>query len=84
MAGIPKSVLHRAKHILDNFEKDNKNVYKSNKVKKNIKNADIKKFLSIIKKIESLDPNNLSPKNALDLIYEYKDQIHKLDKKQLD
>ena len=84
LAGIPKSVLHRAKHILDNFEKDNKNVYKSNKVKKNIKNADIKKFLSIIKKIESLDPNNLSPKNALDLIYEYKDQIHKLDKKQLD
>ena len=54
------------------------------KVKNNIKNADIKKFLSIIKEIESLDPNNLSPKNALDLIYEYKDQIHKLDKKQLD
>ena len=72
LAGIPDEVLIRAKNILQNFEDKNKEKlsFKENNSDKYDKNNQYK-FLDLVKEIASLDPNSLSPKQALELLYDY-------------
>jgi len=69
LAGFPKEVLETARRILDELES------KKNISTTTTKKIDQKNSISL-KKIEqmlvSIDPNNISPKKALDLIYELK------------
>lgn len=82
LAGLPKAVISRAKEILKGLEdpSNKKEIkldksynlfeYKEKQEEKNAKNSPIISF------IEELDPNNLSPKEALDKIYEIKKLIN--------
>ena len=80
MAGLPLSVIRRANQLLLKFEKDSK---KSNKEafigeSQNLnlfeaKDAEIDKYKEIYDFCRKVDPNELSPKEALDILYKLRD-----------
>ena len=85
LAGIPSSVLERAKNILDEYESLDKtsNIEKIEKkqLSQETKNNDTKNILnSIISDINATDIDSLSPREALEKLYTYDKSIKKLDK----
>jgi DNA mismatch repair protein MutS len=85
LAGIPNSVLMRAKVKLEQYESAYKN-FKDIKVKTNKEpedniSEDFKNiFDSIISDIKSSDLDEISPREALEKLYAYNKSIKKLDK----
>lgn len=81
IAGIPKTVILRAKEILKGLENDERkkdkqldhsySLFDYNKEKENY-NSHSEPVISII---EAIEPDNLSPKEALKKLYEIKDTI---------
>lgn len=74
LAGLPKNVIIRAKMLLKDFEKSSVSLYQNkqlsifdvNEEKQSNKNIDL------LNKIADIDPDNLSPKEALEFVYELK------------
>jgi DNA mismatch repair protein MutS len=85
LAGIPNTVLGRAKNILDDYESLDKTSKLQKMEKKqspqDAKNNDAKNILnSIISDITATDIDSLSPREALEKLYTYDKSIKKLDK----
>jgi len=81
LAGLPKKVLDRAHEVLFNLEQsefDDVGVPKISRSENNINNSSYPSQLglfrepenSLIQKISQLDPNNMSPRQALDTLFE--------------
>lgn len=88
IAGLPKSVIKRAKQMLYKLEqnsvKSTKNILKSESHNLNLfqmENFHIvdDKYKKICQQIKLIEPDKLSPKEALNLIYELKEDCIKLD-----
>lgn len=85
LAGVPEVILERASdilHILDKSDKDKQlNITTKQKQKKNVMNDDIElnlfnyKYFNIINEIKSLDIENMTPLQALNLIHELRRKI---------
>jgi DNA mismatch repair ATPase MutS len=85
LAGIPEKVLIRAKTILQNFEKEYKEDLDVKKTKNSGSNIDVSaSFLDLVNEIGSLDPNSLSPKQALELMYDFVNRVEKINKRKED
>ena len=72
LAGFPKEVLNTARKILGELE-NKKNIYTEPTKEIGKKNTNFS--TKIEKSLESIDPNNISPQAALNLIYELKKLI---------
>ncbi|NLB61314.1 MAG: DNA mismatch repair protein MutS, partial [Clostridiales bacterium] len=72
LAGLPDSVVTRAKHILKDLEMNAPN-HKSSKVETSEQSVAVDEIYSQLSRI---DPDELSPKEALNLIF----HLHKLTK----
>ena len=80
LAGLPERVLIRAKAILHDFEKEDLDIKKSNYSNTNLSTG----FLDLVNEISSLDPNSLSPKQALELMYDFVNRVEKINRKKED
>ncbi len=75
LAGLPKSVLNRAKEILQNLELSKKN---TNTTLQNLTDLNTKSLsypTKTIDMISKVKPDQLTPKEALDMIYKIKETI---------
>ena len=72
LAGFPEEVLKTARKILSDLE-NKKNIYTEPTKELELKNTN--SLTKIEKSLGSIDPNNISPKEALNLIYELKNLI---------
>ncbi|MED5580367.1 MAG: DNA mismatch repair protein MutS [Nitrospinota bacterium] len=80
LAGLPDEILIRAYELMENFELSNKGQDKlsegleiqKNKKKEKIELANGPNFRDLIDEISLLDPDSMSPKDALDTIYKFK------------
>lgn len=87
LAGIPKSVIARAKEILNNLEKTSSNKkqnlaesYSLFDYKKEENESEVcKDYTNLVSLIEKIDPNELSPKEALEKLYELKELLKTSD-----
>jgi DNA mismatch repair protein MutS len=82
LAGLPKSVIKRATELLQKFEKDS---IKTNKqiMKTESYNMDLfqvgntttvdEKYSKLFNQVATIDPDKLSPKEALDILYKLKE-----------
>jgi DNA mismatch repair protein MutS len=83
LAGVPNSVLMRAKEILEKFEvlgEDNDIIKRKNQIDMplNINNK-IQKIHDLFTDISVINPDSLSPKEALDMLYIYVKKIKELE-----
>ncbi len=84
LAGIPKSILERAKEILEELEstfaKEATGEHLSrHKTKEPDKDSlFVEKHKSVLEKLSSLDVNNLTPIEAINLLNQIKDEMNKL------
>lgn len=89
IAGIPEAVISRASQILEAFESDG-NINKSKKVIENLSESNLfsynvkeektpqknnKRLEELEKKLKEINPDELSPKSALEILYEIKNTI---------
>lgn len=79
MAGLPTSVIRRANQLLLKFEKEakksNKEAFRGESQNLNLfelENKEIDKYKEIYDFCGQIDPNELSPKEALDILYKLK------------
>ncbi|MGN0929377.1 MAG: DNA mismatch repair protein MutS, partial [Alphaproteobacteria bacterium] len=88
IAGIPNTVIQRATQILDNFESD-ENLAKTKNAIKKINEMDLfsyntktdptktnKNLETLEKKLKELNPDELTPKSALEILYEIKNLLN--------
>jgi DNA mismatch repair protein MutS len=84
LAGIPKSILERAKEILEDLESTfAKEATGEHLARHKTKEPDkdslfIQKHKSVLEKLSSLDVNNLTPIEAINLLNQIKDEMNKL------
>ena len=73
--GFPRSVINRSKEILLELETNNRNNFQPNlfsvSTKKDLSEKIIKKS-ETEKRLETIDPENLSPREALEILFELK------------
>ena len=85
LAGIPKPILERSKEILAELETTfQKEAAGSHLAKHKTKKPDadtlfVEKHKPVLDKLASIDVNNLTPIEAINLLNEIKDQIRKID-----
>ncbi len=81
-AGLPKPLILNAREILQRLESENllqePNLFSIPRVREKI--IEIKEKSKTDEYLEKINPNDLSPKNALDIIFELKDLINKTEK----
>lgn len=86
IAGIPKTVIERASQILKSFESE-ESIAKTKQAIKKINDTDlfnytlskekeIKEESEIEKKLREINPDELSPKSALEILYEIKNLLN--------
>lgn len=74
LAGIQSSIILRAKNILMKYDKNTQQkTIKNNVLKTDIEKTD--KYLKVIEILKKIDPNQITPKDALELIYNLKNKI---------
>ena len=82
LAGLPKPVIKRASELLKKFEKDsvksNKQIMRSEShnmslFEMNAGNLESEKHVKLFDEVIAVDPDKLSPKEALDVLYKLKD-----------
>ena len=76
LAGLPQRVIGRAKELLEDLRKDDRIVRKHPPKRRHLKLFDEKNIL--IDKIISMNPDDLSPKQALDYLYKLKDEASEI------
>ncbi|MCF6808275.1 DNA mismatch repair protein MutS [Thiotrichales bacterium 19S9-12] len=81
LAGIPNSVINNAKKLLKRFEMQNKpddNLLQEDffmdddKLNDHGENSNFKEAQMLVEKLNSIDPNTLSPMQALEVVFELK------------
>jgi len=72
LAGLPVEVIERAKEILQRLERDSKSRNGFSKEALQLFLFSSPKFSPILKEIEQIDPDQLTPLKALELIYRWK------------
>lgn len=77
MAGLPGSVIKKANQLLLEFEKGNKMLNKK-VLSGELANEKIDKYKKIYNFCKKIDPNELSPKKALDILFELEELQDKL------
>ena len=75
LAGMPKPLIKRAKEILDNLETQNKIEAASPTLFDFNEEKEEEVINPVIKKIQELNPDDLSPKEALIYLYELKKEV---------
>ena len=81
LAGVPDSITQRSKEILEDLESTFAKEASSEKLSKNKTCCDdanslfVQKHKSVLKKLSSLDVNNLTPLEAINLLGEIKNEI---------
>jgi DNA mismatch repair protein MutS len=81
MAGLPKSVIKKATNLLEKFEKDavksNKKMMKDESYNMNLfelnASPETAKYKKLFDEFITVDPDKLSPREALDVLYKLKD-----------
>jgi DNA mismatch repair protein MutS len=73
LAGLPKSVIKRAKELLEDLRKDERIAKGHPPKQRQLKLFDKNNIL--IDKINSINPDNLTPKEALKILYEIKEKL---------
>jgi DNA mismatch repair protein MutS len=73
LAGLPESVIIRAKDLLADLKDDDRVIRKHPPKTRQNSLFQIENIL--INRIKSLNPDNLSPKKALDILYDLKKEI---------
>ena len=76
MAGVPRTVIQRASELLSQFEENSRHP----DIEKIHLSAQIPLFEPehpVISKLREIDPNNLSPIDALNILFEWKSQFDK-------
>ncbi len=82
IAGLPKSVIKKAKNLLKFFEKDsakmNKQLLKNESLNLSLfevttANFDSKKYKNLFDEVTIVDPDKLSPREALEVLYRLKE-----------
>ena len=81
LAGLPKVVIARAKNTLADIEQKNNinlnmqlSLFSPNKIKEEENPVRDNLGLEVLKKLNELDVDNLTPKQALELLYDYKEE----------
>ena len=72
MAGLPKPVIDRANQILDTYMKKSLVKHKTKNEKKHNTNESDELMASLIKKIDQIDINNITPYKALEILAKLK------------
>lgn len=87
LAGLPKQVIAKAKEMVTKFEKisvgKNKNILKSESNNLSLFDANMRskftnKYIELIEEIKLIDPEELSPKAALEKVFKIKAQYDKV------
>ncbi len=73
LAGLPESVISRAKDLLADLKDDDRVIRKHPPETR--QNSLFQTENILLNKIKSLDPDNMSPKEALDILYKLKKEI---------
>ena len=85
LAGLPESLILRAVEVLKNLEKENSSSNKKKLLEDlPLFSAELKQsshtYKPVVNTIKELNPENLTPKNALDIIYKLKEMVEKIKK----
>ena len=82
LAGLPANVIRRANQLLSKFEKESKGAGKEmlktesqNLSLFDIKNKDADKYKELYDNFSKIDPDGLSPKEALEFVYRLKQMV---------
>ncbi len=75
LAGMPKPLITRAKEILDNLEKQNKLEAATPTLFSFDEEIVEEEEPTVIKRLKEIDPDDLSPKDALMILYELKREV---------
>ena len=78
LSGMPESLLKRADEILKEYETGNKKINKSNdkvQLSFNFEEDNTNKEEKVITKINSIEPLNMTPIEALNFLYELKQSL---------
>ena len=87
LAGVPSPVIRVARkhlaelesHFIPDRNQLNLFSYSSADTERNEQNDQDSRFLPVIESLDELDPDSLSPRDALDLLYELKKQLKSLE-----
>ncbi len=82
LAGVPGSVIRRARHMLNELESRSKvneqlDLFADNNVELPDEEPDAQATVELCEQIAGLDVDQLTPRQALDLLYELKDKAEK-------
>jgi DNA mismatch repair protein MutS len=78
LAGLPKSVVHRAQEILDELEGDGKTIRPAKKARREQPIQQISLFTAkspVLEELEKLDIDSLTPLEALTKLYELQKKV---------
>jgi DNA mismatch repair protein MutS len=78
LAGLPRSVIHRAEEVLENLEKDEKGRGRRERLRQEMAAAQLAMFPSaphpVVEDLQKLDVDSLSPLEALTKLYELQEK----------
>jgi len=78
LAGLPRSVIHRAEEVLENLEKDEKGRGRRERLRQEMAAAQLSLFPSgphpVVEELQKLDVDSLSPLEALTKLYELQEK----------
>jgi DNA mismatch repair protein MutS len=78
LAGLPRSVIHRAEEVLENLEKDEKGRGRRERLRQEMAAAQLSMFPSgphpVVEELQKLDVDSLSPLEALTKLYELQEK----------
>jgi len=78
LAGLPRSVIHRAEEVLENLEKDEKGRGRRERLRQEMAAAQLSMFPSgphpVVEDLQKLDVDSLSPLEALTKLYELQEK----------
>ena len=75
LAGIKSSIIDRADNILSTYDKtNNQKIQKNNNFSKT-NDEQTEKYFKVLETLKRIDPNQITPKDALELIYDLKNKI---------
>ncbi len=69
LAGMPEGLINRAKDILSEYETDKPVEKKSKENQMSFEFKDDSDYAELVKTLKEIDPNSISPKDALDTLY---------------
>ena len=81
LANLPSNLINRADEILKSYERDNRQTEVVNQISMNFEEtvSEDKKYDIIKKRLEEINPLEISPMDALNVLYELKQEMNKKD-----